>query len=197
MSAAKGSHMSLTPLVAVGTLVFTFVNFLTYLRSSNWNGAVTQLIAWVAGIAGVIIAAHTQFASQITFGSQKLSSMSWPTQVFLGLIATSLLSTVNEIKKAIDSTDSAKKAPLIPSPTGPARASRGVTMAANQGVVDLVAGAVTVAHQAAQPDSRILLTALGDQQGNLRISDRRAGSFTVSSTNLRDNGPVAYQILGP
>ncbi len=189
--------MSLTPLVAVGTLVFTFVNFLTYLRSGNWNGVVTQLIAWAAGIAGILIAAHTQFASQITFGTQKLSSMNGPTQLFLGLIATSLLSTVNEIKKAIDSTDSAKKAPLLPSATGPSGAARGIPVTVNQGVVELVTGSVTVAHQAVQPDSRILLTAMGNQQGNLRITDRRVGSFTITSTNSNDNGPVAYQILGP
>lgn len=189
--------MSLTPLVAVGTLVFTFVNFLTYLRSSNWNGAVTQLIAWVAGVVGIVIAAHTQYASQITFGTEKLSSASWWTQVFLGLIATSLLSTFNELKKAIDSTDSAKKAPLLPPPTEPDGGASHVSMAASGGVVELVAGSVTVAYQTVQPDSRILLTALGNQQGSLRITDRRAGSFTITSTNLNDGGPVAYQIIGP
>lgn len=105
--------MSFTPLAALGTLVFTFVNFLTYLRSKNWNGVLTQAIAWVAGIAGVFIAAHTQFADQIKFGAQMLSSMAWPTQLFLGLIATSILSTVNEVKKAIDNNDSAQKAQLL------------------------------------------------------------------------------------
>jgi len=189
--------VSLTPLVAVGTLVFTFVNFLTYLRSRNWNGAVTQLIAWAAGVVGIVIAAHSQYASQVTFGSQKLSSASWWTQVFLGLIATSLLSTFNELKKAIDNKDSAKKAPLLQPAPGPPAEPNIVSTAANDGVAELVGGSVTVAHQAAQPDSRILLTALGNQQGNLRITDRRAGSFTITSTNLNDSGPVAYQILGP
>jgi multisubunit Na+/H+ antiporter MnhB subunit len=112
---------SLTPLAAVGTLVFTFVNFLTYLRSANWNGALTQAIAWAAGIAAMMIAAHTQFASQITFGTEKLSRMNWQSQAFLGLIATSILSTVNEVKKAIDGTDSARKAKLT---TGKVQNSR-------------------------------------------------------------------------
>jgi hypothetical protein len=188
--------MSLTPLVAVGTLVFTVVNFLTYLRSRNWNGVLTQLIAWVAGVVGIVIAAHSQYGSQITFGTQKLSSTNGWTQVFLGLIATSLLSTFNELKKAIDNKDSAKKAPLLPPPAEPAGAASGVSMTANDGVVELVAGSVTVAHPAIQPDSRILLTGLANQQGNLRITDRRTGSFTITSTNLNDSGPVAYQILG-
>jgi hypothetical protein len=105
--------MSFTPLLAVGTLVFTFVNFLTYLRSRNWNGVLTQAIAWAAGIAAILIAAHTQFAPQLKFGGRPLSRMDWETQVFLGLIATSLLSTLNEFKKAIDNNDSAAKVPLI------------------------------------------------------------------------------------
>jgi hypothetical protein len=125
---------SLTPLAAVGTLVFTFVNFLTYVSAgirggwhwTKWNGAITQIIAWVAGIAAIFIAAHTQFAAQITFGSQKLSKMDWQTQLFLGLIATSILSTVNEVKKAIDSSDTAGKAQLVtgmpnPESQGPPR----------------------------------------------------------------------------
>lgn len=189
--------MSLTPLVAVGTLVFTVVNFLSYLRSRNWNGALTQLVAWVAGVVGIVLAAHSQYASQITFGTQKLSGASWWTQVFLGLIATSLLSTFNELKKAIDRTDSAKKAPLLapPPPPRPAAETNNVSTASSNGVVELVGGSVTVAHQAAQPYSRIFLTALANQQGNLRVTDRRVGSFTITSTNSIDRGPVAYQIL--
>lgn len=189
--------MSLTPLVAVGTLVFTVVNFLTYLRSRNWNGALTQLIAWAAGVVGIVIAAHSGYASQITFGAQKLSSTNGWTQVFLGLIATSLLSTFNELKKAIDSTDSAKKAPLLSSPPRSTGEASDVSTAGNSGVVELVGGSVTVAHQAVQPDSRIFLSALANQQGNLRIPDRRVGSFTITSTNPNDRGPVAYQILAP
>lgn len=115
--------MSFTPLAAVGTLVFTFVNFLSYIvagtRGKGWNGAVTQLIAWAAGIAGIFIAAQTQFAGQIKFGSQLLSGMNWQTKVFLGLIATSILSTVNEVKKAIDNSDTASKEPLVPKPGEP------------------------------------------------------------------------------
>jgi hypothetical protein len=109
--------VSFSPLVAVGTLVFTFVNFLTYIRTGltkkDWNGAVPQLIAWAAGIAGIFIASATQFASQIKFGTQALSGMNPGTKIFLGLIATSILSTVNEVKKAIDNNDSAVKDPLI------------------------------------------------------------------------------------
>ncbi|MCK9895757.1 hypothetical protein [Frankia sp. AgB32] len=105
--------MSFAPLVAVGTLVFTFVNFLTYVRARRWNGVLTQVIAWVAGIGAIMLAARTDFASEVSFGTSNLKEMDIETQVFLGLIATSILSTVNEFKKAIDNSDSAKKDPLL------------------------------------------------------------------------------------
>ena len=70
--------MNFTALTAVGTLVFTFVNVLTYLFSKNWNGVLTQAIAWAAGVAGIFIASGTQFASQITFGSQVRT---WPSRI--------------------------------------------------------------------------------------------------------------------
>ena len=109
--------MAFTPLFALGTLVFTFVNFLKYARNKDINGVVTQGVAWVAGIAGVAIAAHTQFAGSINFGSLPLNKMNFVTQIFIGLIATSILSTVNEVKKAVDNTDSAAQPPLVGPPT--------------------------------------------------------------------------------
>lgn len=120
--------MSFTPLVALGTLVFTFVNFLKAcsaviqtrpMTRELWSPVVTQIIAWLAGIGGVLIAAHTQFASAIKFGDQQLSDMNTWTLVFIGLIATSLLGTVNELKKAIDSSDSARKPNLLTGKTSP------------------------------------------------------------------------------
>ncbi|MBL7490830.1 hypothetical protein I6A60_24610 [Frankia sp. AgB1.9] len=105
--------MSFAPLAAVGTLVFTFVNFLTYIRARQWNGVLTQAIAWVAGVGAIMLAARTDFASNVSFGDSSLGNMDIATQIFLGLIATSILSTVNEFKKAFDNSDSAKKDPLL------------------------------------------------------------------------------------
>ena len=105
--------MQFGALTALGTLVFTFVNFLKYLRARNGSAVLTQLIAWAAGIAGIVLVAHTQFATDIVFGKHTLASLDISSQLFLGLIATSILSTVNEVKKAIDNGDSAKTPNLL------------------------------------------------------------------------------------
>jgi hypothetical protein len=189
--------MSFTPLLAVGTLVFTLVNFLTYWRGKNYSAMLTQVIAWAAGIGAILIAAHTQFAPQISFSGQTLAKMDWQTQVFIGLIATSILSTVNEVKKAIDTSDSAKKTPLFPSLTKPSgKASALGSPQGEVGTVDLTGGSVVVAHPGVTTETRILVTPQSDAiNGNLRVTITRSGSFTISSTAPGDEGAVAYQIL--
>ena len=105
--------MQFGALTALRTLVFTFVNFLKYLRARNGSAVLTQLIAWLAGIGGIALVAHTQFATDIVFGKHTLATLNGTSQLFLGLIATSILSTVNEVKKAIDNGDSAKTPNLL------------------------------------------------------------------------------------
>ena len=56
----------------------------------------------------------TQFASGISIGNITLDKVDGPSKVLIGLIATSVLTTTNEFKKAIDNTDPAKK-PDFPS----------------------------------------------------------------------------------
>jgi hypothetical protein len=122
--------MPLVPLVALGTVVFSFVNLLKFASGRQWNAVITQLIAWAAGIAGIFLAGETQFASGINVGDMTLDTLDGSSKLFLGLVATSLLSTVNELKKAIDSSDSAATPPLLPSADPKARSD-----AAQSGVV--------------------------------------------------------------
>lgn len=110
--------MDLAPLTALGTLIFAFVNFLKYCSVKNWNGAVTQLIAWGAGVGGILLVAKTTYAAAIVVGNVPLQSMNLWSKVFVGLMATSLLTTLNEGYKAIDITNptinSAKAIKLFP-----------------------------------------------------------------------------------
>jgi hypothetical protein len=106
--------MSVAPLVVLGTLVFTFVNFLRFLVARDWSAVVTQLIAWASGVVAVFLVRATDFASGIKVGDKTLNQVGFWSAFLLGLIATSVLSTVNEVKKAIDQTDSARVPKLLP-----------------------------------------------------------------------------------
>jgi len=100
--------MAIAPIVALGTLVFTLVNFLKFLSVRDWKAVTSQVIAWAAGVAGIFIMGATQFASGIHIGDVSLANLDGWSKLLVGLIATSLLSTVNEVKKAIDNRDTAR-----------------------------------------------------------------------------------------
>ena len=106
--------MSVTPIVLLGTLVFTFVNFLRFLVNGDWSSVVTQLIAWGAGVAGVFLIKATDFAEGIKVGDLTMNKLGFWSSLVMGVLATSLLSTVNEVKKALDNNDSARVPALLP-----------------------------------------------------------------------------------
>ena len=99
--------MDIFLILALGTLIYTVVIFLKSLSAQQWGSAITQAVAWLAGIGGMFLLAATQFAGGISIGGIALDTLDfWPT-VLLGLMAASLLSTLHEFKKAIDRTDTA------------------------------------------------------------------------------------------
>lgn len=100
---------------ALATIIFCFINFLKALTNKNFSAAITQAIAWFSGIFGIVMVSLTQFASDIKFNKLPLSEANFASQVFLGLVASSIPGVVVELKKAFDSNDSAIQPPLIPS----------------------------------------------------------------------------------
>lgn len=111
--------MEFVPLLAMGTLVGKLIDFAKYLRDGDYNGAVTQVSVWVAGILVVLLAAQTDFAPTIAFGEASLAQMNLATQVFIGLLAASLFGYAYDVKKAVDHTDSAAVPPLTRLPSSP------------------------------------------------------------------------------
>lgn len=105
--------MPFSPLIAMGALVFQTINFLKALTNKNWSGAVTQAVAWVAGVVVVTLVARTDYASGVVFGDRPLDQLNGASRIMLGLMASSLLGVVNEVKKAIDTTDSARQPALF------------------------------------------------------------------------------------
>ena len=99
--------MEFVPIVALGTLVYMFVIVLKNLSAQQWRPVATQVIAWLAGIGGIFLMARTQFAGGISIGDLTLDRLDFWSKVFVGLLATSLLSSLHEVKKAIDRTDTA------------------------------------------------------------------------------------------
>lgn len=105
--------MPFVPLIAMGTLVFTLINFLRDLSGGLWSSVTTQGIAWIAGVLVVQLVARTQFADGIVIGDMALSRLSFWSLFFVGLMASSIMGTINEVKKALDGSDSATHPKLL------------------------------------------------------------------------------------
>jgi hypothetical protein len=104
--------VSLIQLAAIGTVVFTAVNFIRFALDGDKSSAGSQVLAWASGIGAALIVAHTDLAAAFVFGAKPLNQLNLVSQGLVGLMAASSISVVNEVKKAIDNTDSARVPPL-------------------------------------------------------------------------------------
>lgn len=110
--------------VMFATLLWQVVDFLRELTNlqAQKSAVVTQLTAWVAGIAMVALAGHASVASALVLPGldQPLGSLDVGSTILVGLIVASLGSSLVDVKQALDNTDSSHKPPLLgPAPAAP------------------------------------------------------------------------------
>lgn len=95
-------------------LVKSLVDLIKYVRAKNTNGYVTQLVVWAAGMLTVLLLKASDLATTIPLaGAVNLDGAKWGTVVLAGLGLGSAAMLVNDLKTAIDNTDSASKPPLV------------------------------------------------------------------------------------
>lgn len=114
------------PVAATVSLVVAIINFVKYIKVGNWNGVITQLAVWVAGVIVIFLAAQTTWAEDIGKGvfGKSLADMDGWSLLFLGLCVGGLAIVTNEFKKALDAGDSAQKPPLVDPTLKPVRKAR-------------------------------------------------------------------------
>jgi hypothetical protein len=99
---------TVSPIVVVGSLVIAFVNFTRSASGKDWSACATQLLAWAAGIAAVMLAAQTDIADGVAvLGGIPLSTANAWSQVLVGLTAASAGGVFVNLTKALDNSDSA------------------------------------------------------------------------------------------
>lgn len=116
--------MPFAPALALATVVWQVIDFLRELAhiKENKSAVLTQATAWVGGVIVVMLAAQSDLFNGFQVGSVVLSHLNTGSQVFFGLIVSSLASTGVDIKQAIDSRDTSAKPPLVASSTPPVTA---------------------------------------------------------------------------
>lgn len=107
---------SIATWVALGALLAKVVDMLKWIRAGQINSFITQLVVWLAAIGLVALAASSDLAGgyAIPGTSITLAHLQFSTIVLVGLGLGSTVSVGVDLRKAIDSTDSAKTPPLLP-----------------------------------------------------------------------------------
>lgn len=116
-------NSALLPVVGVAllaALVYKFLDFVKFVTNKDVNSIVTQLGAWVAGVAGVFVVAATQFAGTVKItDTLNLDQLDTPTKFVTGILIGSGASTLIDFKKARDNTDSSAVPALLPGANNP------------------------------------------------------------------------------
>lgn len=105
--------MDFVPLIALSLLVFKMVDFVRYLRAGDVNGWLTQLVAWTAGVAAVLLYAKSGFG--VVIGDFNLAHLNIWGQIVIGLNIGSVGSAFNDARKTFDNSNSAAVPVLVPS----------------------------------------------------------------------------------
>jgi hypothetical protein len=105
--------LEFVPLVAAVTLVIALVNFFKALKAGNFNTVVTQLIVWVVGVVVIFLFGETDWSTTVVIADLNLDDLNTWSKIFVGLTLASTAMFANELKKAIDNTDTAAHPPFI------------------------------------------------------------------------------------
>ena len=90
------------------------VDLIKYVRAKDANGAITQLAVWLMGIGVVLLVRASDFAAQWDVGGVLLSDAKIGTCILAGFGLGALAMLANDGIKAVDSSQSARKPPLLP-----------------------------------------------------------------------------------
>lgn len=103
-----------TFLALAAVTIATAVNWIKYIRSRDWNGTLTIVVAWVTGWLFTFTAAHSgDLFGKIAVHGQALEDLPGAALVLLGIAVASGASQLRELQKAFDRTDTAAKPELL------------------------------------------------------------------------------------
>lgn len=113
--------MDIAPTVLLATLIWQVIDFVRELTNlpTQRSAVVTQASAWLGGVVTVVLASHSAMFDHFSVNGLTLTQLDGGSQVFLGLVVSSLASSLVDVKQAFDGRDSSAKPPLIPSPALP------------------------------------------------------------------------------
>jgi hypothetical protein len=110
--------MAIVPLALLGATIYSLINFFKLITNKDWNGSVTMLVTWLAGIIGVFIVAASALGKGISINGTDLTAIDIWSKIILGIEATSLFAVVPYKVIAAIAKQGVKEPPLF-SPHAP------------------------------------------------------------------------------
>lgn len=102
-------------IVLFSTLIWKVVDFLRFLVARDRSSITTQATAWIAGVLVVWLGSSADLTADLTFPGidASLGSLDGGSIVLLGLLASSLASSLVDVKQAVDNSDSSRVPRLV------------------------------------------------------------------------------------
>lgn len=108
--------MDFVPLLFMSALVKKAVDLLKYATAGDWNGILTQVVAWAAGVGVIFLVGNSNFGDQVNINGVALSALNQWAWVLAGMAVASGAGFGVDTLKALDNTDSAAMPALTPTP---------------------------------------------------------------------------------
>jgi hypothetical protein len=98
-------------------IIYKVVDFLKYVSARDINAIVTQASVWLSALAVALLAREADPFAAVGIMGTTFENLDLAATVLFALGIGSTASGVMDFKKAIDSSDSAKTPPLLPTST--------------------------------------------------------------------------------
>lgn len=111
--------MEIVPVLFMIAFVKKVVDLLKYGTNGDWNGVVTQLVAWGAGIAIAFLTANSDFGANTQVNEMALSTLNGWTVVLAGIGLASSAGFGWDTLKSLDNKDTSAMPTLTPALRAP------------------------------------------------------------------------------
>lgn len=111
--------MEFVPLLVVAALLKKIVDFVRYILGRDVNGAVTQVVAWVAGVGLMWLVSASDFVDGVVVGGLQLGDLNAASIILAGLAVSSTAGVGVDVIKAVDNTQSAMVPSILDDPPEP------------------------------------------------------------------------------
>lgn len=99
--------MEFVPVLVMSTLVKKIVDTVKYASAGDVNATVTQVVAWLAGVAVTLAAAQSDFGAAIVVNGTTLGMLNVWSQALIGVNLASAAGVGWDVIKAVDNSNSA------------------------------------------------------------------------------------------